>query len=248
MKLFKDMGRDFRYTTIMRAPLVIAHRGDSSNALENSLEAVRLALSIPVDMIEIDVRKSADDVLYVMHDRETERTADKNVNIEGATSHEIAKIRLKNGEPIPTLNDIFRIVAGSVGLNLEIKSDGAGAVFAKRFFQYRYSGYVLVSSFKEPEVIFARGVMLDLPVSMIFDEFTPKNVPAYRARGYKIVSLKKKTVTRDLVAACHEQGIQVYVWTVDEEAQMRKYISWGVDGIYSNRPGILKKLLASSEL
>lgn len=243
MKLFKDTGRDFRYTTIMRAPLVIAHRGDSSNALENSFEAVRLALSIPVDMIEIDVRKSADDVLYVMHDQETARTADKNVNIEGATSHDIAKIRLKNGEPIPTLNDIFRIVAGSVGLNIEIKSDGAGAVFAKHFFQYRYSGYVLVSSFKEPEVISARGVMLDLPVSVIFDEFTPKDVPAYRTMGYETISLKKKTVTRNLVAACHEQGIHVYVWTVDEESEMRKFISWGVDGIYSNRPGVLKELL-----
>ena len=248
MKLFKDTGRYFRYTTTMRAPLVIAHRGDSANALENSLEAVRLALSIPVDMIEIDVRKSADDVLYVMHDRETERTADKNINIEGTASHEIAKIRLKNGEPIPTLNDMFRIVAGSAGLNIEIKSDGAGAVFAKLLFQYRYSGYVLVSSFKEPEVVSARGVMLDLPLSVIFDEFTPRDVTAYKARGYEIVSLKKKTVTRNLVAACHEQGVLVYVWTVDEEDEMRKFISWGVDGIYSNRPGALKKLLASPEL
>src|SRR5574341_463962 len=160
----------------MTMPLVIAHRGDSSNALENSLEAVRLALSIPGDMIEVDVRKSADDVLYVMHDQETARTADKNINIEGATSQEIAKIRLKNGEPIPTLDDIFRIVAGSAGLNIEIKSDGAGAVFAKRFFQYRYSGYVLVSSFKEAEVISARAITPDLPVSMIFDEFTHRDV------------------------------------------------------------------------
>jgi glycerophosphoryl diester phosphodiesterase len=232
----------------MRAPLVIAHRGDSSNALENSLESVRLALSIPVDLVEIDIRKSADDVLYVMHDRETARTADRNINIEGATSREIADIRLKNGEPIPTLNDVFRIVAGSVGLNLEIKSDGAGAVFSKQFFQYRYSGYVLVSSFKEPEVVSARGVTLDLPVSVIFDEFTPRDVTAYKAMGYGIVSLKKKTVTKNLVATCHEHGIHVYVWTIDEDVEMRKFISWGVDGIYSNRPGALKKLLSSSAL
>ncbi len=61
----------------MPTPLVIAHRGDSSNALENSLEAIHRALSLPVDMIEIDIRKSRDNDLYVMHDKLTGRTAEK---------------------------------------------------------------------------------------------------------------------------------------------------------------------------
>jgi glycerophosphoryl diester phosphodiesterase len=54
-------------------------------------------------------------------------------------------------------------------------------------------------------------------------------------------------VTEKLVAACHEQGLSVYVWTVDEEDEMRKFISWGIDGIYSNRPGVLKELVRSAE-
>jgi glycerophosphoryl diester phosphodiesterase len=229
----------------MPKPLIIAHRGDSSRALENSLEAVRLALSVPADMIEIDIRKSADDVLYVMHDKETGRTCHGNVNIEQATSAEIAKIRLRNGEPIPTLDDVFKLVAGKAGLNVEIKSEGAGAAFAKHFFLYRYSGYVLVSSFKEPEVQAARAVTPDLPASLIFDEFTTRDVPAYKAKGYELISLRKRTLTRKLVNACHEQGIKVYVWTVDAEEEMNKLVSWGVDGIYSNKPGVLKKVLSS---
>ncbi len=85
----------------MQKPLIIAHRGDSSRALENSLEAFRLALAVPVDMIEFDVRKSRDNQLYVMHDRETGRTAEKNINIEQSLSEEIATVKLRNGEPIP---------------------------------------------------------------------------------------------------------------------------------------------------
>lgn len=231
----------------MRIPLVIAHRGDSSNALENSLDAIHRALSYPVDMIELDIRKSRDNALYVMHDRFTDRTADMDVDIERTGSDEIDAIRLKNGEPIPTLADVIKIVAGSVGVNLEIKSDGAGILAAQYLLSSGYDGYVLLSSFKEDEVIAARRAMPSLPTSMIYDVFAVRDVPAYRERGYKIISLRKKAVNEQLVDAFRKQGVQVYVWTVDEEDEMRKYISMGVDGIYSNRPGALKELLRSSE-
>ncbi len=227
----------------MHAPLIIAHRGDSSRALENSTEAVRLALSLPADMVEIDIRKSFDDVLFVMHDKDTGRTSDRNINIEQSTSDEIALVRLKNGEPIPTLDDVLRLVAGRVGLNIEIKSDGAGVVLSRHLFHYRYSGYILVSSFRESEVRSAREVMLDLPLSVIFYAFSIHDLSAYAAQGYGVVSLKKKTVNEELIAACHERKIKVYVWTVDEEDEIKKFITWGVDGIYSNRPAVLKRLV-----
>ncbi len=248
MKLFRDTGRDFRYTTTMRAPLVIAHRGDSSNALENSPAAVRLALSLPVDMVELDIRRSSDNALFVMHDRMTGRTADRDVDIERSPSTAIEALRLRNGEPVPRLADMLGIVAGSTRLNLEIKSDGAGVLTTECLLSSRYQGYVLVSSFKESEILAVRTAVPSLPTSLIFDVFTVRDVPSYRERGYSIISLNKKTLSDKLVAACHERNIDVYVWTVDEEAEMRKFISWGVDGIYSNRPGVLKKLLASSEL
>lgn len=228
-------------------PLVIAHRGDSSNALENSLASIHRALSLPVDMIEIDIRRSRDNVLYVMHDTLTGRTAVKNIDIEQAASAMISGIRLANGEPIPTLTDAIKAVAGRAGLNLEIKSDGAGLLTAEYFASAGYRGYVLVSSFKEEEILAVHRAMPALRTSMIFDVFTTREVPAYKEKGYTIISLKKKTVDEKLIAACHEQGVEVYVWTVDEEDEMRKLISWGVDGIYSNKPGLLKELLRSAE-
>ncbi len=227
----------------MHAPLIIAHRGDSSHALENSTEAVRLSLSLPADMVEIDIRKSFDDVLFVMHDKDTGRTSDRNINIEQSTSDEIALVRLKNGEPIPTLDDVLRLVAGRVGLNIDIKSDGAGVVLSRHLFHYRYSGYILVSSFRESEVRSAREVMLDLPLAVIFDSFSLHDLPGYAAQGYGVVSLRKKTVNEELIEGCHERKIKVYVWTVDEEDEMKKFITWGVDGIYSNRPVVLKRLV-----
>jgi glycerophosphoryl diester phosphodiesterase len=227
----------------MTVPLVIAHRGDSSNALENSLEAIHRALSYPVDMIELDIRKSRDNALYVMHDRSTHRTAGKNIDLERSTSDEIAGVLLTNGERVPTLTDAIKAVAARAGLNLELKSEGAGLLTAEYLVSSDYKGYVLVSSFKEDEVLAVRRLLPRLPVSLIFDFFTARDVPVYAKKGYSIISLRKRTVSERLIEACHERGIQAYVWTVDEEEDMKKFASWGVDGIYTNRPGVLKELL-----
>jgi glycerophosphoryl diester phosphodiesterase len=227
----------------MPKPLVIAHRGDSTHGLENSLNAFRLALFVPVDMIEFDVRKGSDDALYVMHDRDTGRTADRNINIERATADEIARVRLKNGEPIPTLRDVLAEVAGAAALNIEIKSKGAGALIAEHLKGSGYHGNVILSSFQEQEVIDAQKALPGVPVAGIFDTFIPSEVSIYQRKGYRFISLNRKTVTRELVALLHDQGIKVYVWTVDDESEMINLIIWGVDGIYTNDPARLRKVV-----
>ena len=227
----------------MYMPLVIAHRGDSSRALENSLEALRLALSLSVDMVEIDIRKSMDSELYVMHDRHTGRTSDKNVDIEQSRSDEVSRVKLKNGEPIPTLKDVLSLFTGNVGLNLEIKSEGAGRLAAEHLRDSGYRGPVLISSFLENEILAVRAVAPFISTSGIFDAFTMQNLTAYCAKRYSLISLRKKTVSRELIIACHNHGIRVYVWTVDDEADMKKFITWGVDGIYTNKPSLLKEML-----
>jgi glycerophosphoryl diester phosphodiesterase len=234
---------DFLLTDSMPKPLIIAHRGDSSGALENSLEAFRLALSIPVDMIEFDIRKSRDNVLYVMHDRETGRTANATIDIEKSVSDDIARLRLRNGEAIPTLNDVLALVDGKTGLNIEIKSEGAGALAAAHLVGSGYRGPVIISSFKEQEVVGARRVMPDVAVAGIFDTFIAAEIRAYRSKGYSLISLNRKTVTRELVNLFHLQKIGIYVWTVDKEDDMKRLISWGVDGMYSNKPELLKEVV-----
>ncbi len=135
-------------------------------------------------MIELDLRKSRDDVLYVMHDKMTGRTAEKNINIEHSTSDVISKLKLINGEPIPTLGDVIKTVAGSTGLNFEIKSDGAGVLLARYFASSDYPGYVLLSSFKESEVRAVRHIVPAMPTSVIYDVFSVDEVTNYKKRGY----------------------------------------------------------------
>jgi glycerophosphoryl diester phosphodiesterase len=226
-------------------PLVIAHRGDSSRALENSIESIRLALSIPVDMIEFDIRKSIDNQLFLMHDRQTGRTADQDIPMEGSRSKEIARIRLKNGEKVPTLEEILTLVSGRAALNIEIKSDESGALCAEELRKNGYDGPVLISSFLDKEVMVVRRINSAFSTAQIFQFFSPEEVDEYKAKGHRIISLSKSTVTEELLTACHEKGIQVLVWTVDEEEEIKKFIALGVDGIVSNRPALLKRLVES---
>jgi len=231
----------------MTLPLVIAHRGDSSRALENSREAVRLALSLPVDMIELDVRRSRDNRLYVIHDQHTGRTADRNINIETSEAEEIGAVRLRNGESVPLLEDILSLVGGRAALNLEIKSEGAGGLCAALLAGSGYRGKVLISSFKEHEVLDARRVMPSLGFSEIFDDLSVSDLGRYASKNYGAVSLRKRTVDKALIDACHALRTRVYVWTVDEPEEMRKFIEWGADGIYTNRPAVLKEVVMSAE-
>ncbi|MDR3643443.1 MAG: glycerophosphodiester phosphodiesterase, partial [Clostridia bacterium] len=121
--------------------------------------------------------------------------------------------------------------------------DGAGLLTAEYLNSSDYQGYVLASSFKEEEVLAVHRAMPALPISKIFDVFTEHDVLSYGEKGYKIISLRKMTVSAKLVEAFHGQGIQVYVWTVDDEDEMKKFIDWQVDGIYSNKPGVLKRVI-----
>lgn len=232
----------------MPKPLIIAHRGDSSRALENSLEALRLALEIPVDMIEVDIRKSGDNELYVMHDARTGRTCSEDIEIEKALSSDIARIRLKNGEPVPSLNDVLTLVAGRAGLNLEIKSQGAGALTAEHIVRSRYTGEMVISSFIEREAADARRLMPNVTAGVIFDRFLTSELAAYVAKGYGLLSLRRRTVTRKLVDACHDEKIKVFVWTVDDEDEVRKFMKWGVNGVYTNRPSIITKVAMSGQV
>jgi glycerophosphoryl diester phosphodiesterase len=227
----------------MTSPLIIAHRGYSSQALENSLEAFHLALTVPVDMIEFDIRMSADRVLYVMHDNQTGRTADRDVDIERLSSKDLAGVRLRNGERIPLLEDVLALTSGKAGVNIEIKSSGAGAVLARCLSRSPYRGALMISSFREPEVLAVSSVLPALQFALIYDTFSPRLIPDYRRKGYSTISLRKNAVTESLAKACHDQGLLIFVWTVDQEDEMKRCIDWEIDGIYTNNPGLLKQLL-----
>ena len=84
--------------------------------------------------------------------------------------------------------------------------------------------------------------MLVLPVAVVYDTFSTRHIAEYKSKGYPAVSLRKNTVTEHLVRACRAEGVRVYVWTVNDEEEMERCVAWKVDGIYTNKPAVLKEV------
>ncbi len=213
------------------------------NALENSMDAFRRALQVPADVIELDLRMTGDGALYVIHDRRTGRTAARDLDIEHASASEASALKLRNGEPVPRIQDVLDLVRDRAAVNIEIKSSGAGSVLAGYLRSVQPLPRIIISSFLEEEVTAVRAVLPELDCAVIYDTFTSRHIKAYRSRGYGLISLRKNAVTEALVNACHARGLRIFVWTVDDEDEMKRCITWKIDGIYTNRPSLLKALI-----
>jgi glycerophosphoryl diester phosphodiesterase len=103
---------------------IIGHRGGLGLFHQNTLSSIKAAMALGCDAIEIDIRRTRDGQLVLMHDRTTWRVARKNVSLHETSSEELRTIQLKNGEHIPSLEEVFMLVGNKVPLMLDIKDDG----------------------------------------------------------------------------------------------------------------------------
>ena len=108
----------------MRRVLRIGHRGAAGHAPENTLAAIQKGIALGVDFVEIDVRRTADDVLVVLHDTTVNRTTNGRGRIDHLSLQEVKKFNAGNGEHIPTLEEVLKMAGGRAGLVLELKTKG----------------------------------------------------------------------------------------------------------------------------
>lgn len=249
-----------------RRPLVIAHRGLSSQAPENSLAALRLALGLGqgqksesdaspgVDLVENDVWMSKDGHLVVIHDERVDRTTNGKGPITGMTLAEIKQLRLKGGsgaETIPTLEEFLAEAAGRVVTLIEIKQEGIGAAVADFIRQGGYERQVVIQSFSAGNIRSFKQVLPQVPAMLLIGE-VPGGVEREEAAAWVVaqalqagangVALGYGLVTQDLVQYVQRRGLSVWVWTVDVPDQMERLAEMGVNGIITNYPDRLLAL------
>ncbi|WP_409341288.1 glycerophosphodiester phosphodiesterase [Paenibacillus sp. MBLB4367] len=236
-------------------PLIIAHRGASGEAPENTLGAFKLGLEQGCHAIELDVHLSKDGHIVVCHDTTLDRTTDRTGAISELTLAEIQTADAGSwfhekyaGERIPTLEQVFELVPPSIVINVEIKgsygrrTEHALAELLRR--TGRLSS-VVVSSFDHKCLAFLKLLEPEVQIGLLYS-FTPVRhaalasllgVPVYSLHPH-FFSLNQEDV-RDAVS----QGLQVYPWTINAEDQLRKAAEYGVSGIITDYPGRLKNVL-----
>lgn len=244
------------YTFAERKALIIAHRGSSGLAPENTLAAVKLALEQKADMIEIDVFLTKDNHLVVLHDETVDRTTNGQGRIEDKTLAEAKKLDAGSwfsakykGESIPTLNEVLQIVDGKSQLLIEIKKSGRGIAdkVANLVKAHNATKWCIIQSF---DPVVAQNLQkVDAPIER--HQLVIGNLPLFLPYHYnkklksgKLTQYKNVQAintmywftTKNVIDRIHRQKQKIFVWTVNKPKDIRKLLQMGVDGIITNYP------------
>ena len=235
--------------------LVIAHRGASAYAPENTMPAFELALRQGADMLELDVQRSADGVLVVFHDDTTERWDGRKRLASACTLAELRTLDI-GGARVATLAEVCAFARErTMPLNVELKALGIGAEVARMLHAERVEELVLISSFEAGALREVAMASPHLPRAYLMGHDTYR--PDVRLReAWPLLALRRLgalawhpsaelPLLARLIPRVRRAGYQINVWTVDDVVEMRRLIALGVDGIITNMPDVLRGVVDS---
>lgn len=225
--------------------LVIGHRGAMGHVLENTLASIDTALSLGVDMIEIDVYRIASGQLVVFHDDTLGRLSVYRDSIEHLTIEALDTIRLHDGHAIPTLAQVIDRIQGRVPLNIELKGAGTAAptyalIQELTPQQNGQSSPYLISSFRWDELEIMRSLDAELPIAVLTEDDPLLALDMAHKLRAQAINPYYKNVDASVVDALHQAGFQVFPWTVNEPEDLEAMKAAGVDGLFTNFPERLR--------
>ncbi len=234
-------------------PLIIAHRGASAYAPENTLAAFDLAHRQGADMIELDVQRSADGVLVVFHDLTTERWDVHNRPVAQCSLAELRRLDL-GGERLPTLAETLDLARGcGIALNVELKVEGIGQQCATMLGEFGMHEQTIISSFLPAALREVKVADPRLRCGYLMGTRTYHPVTRLR-EFWPFLALKHLGVDAwhpshelpgllPIIPLVRRAGYAVHVWTVDEPVVMQRLAQAGVSGIITNRPDMARTAL-----
>ncbi len=238
-------------------PLVLAHRGASAYAPENTLAAFNLAFEMGADGIELDIRLTQDGVPVVIHDDTVDRTTNGRGVVKTMTLEEIKQLDTSykfdnyRGEKIPTLAEVLRAVGKRGIVNIELKSttlktDGIEAATLAVIQDTGTFDNVIISSFNP----FALQRMFVLEPRLPRGLLYAPHLPLYLRRAW-LRPLARATalhphcsmVDAQFVAWAKSKGLRITTWTTDDPAEMKRLCDLGVNAIMTNKPDVLRQVV-----
>jgi glycerophosphoryl diester phosphodiesterase len=230
-------------------PLWIAHRGAGLLAPENTLAPFRLGASYGYRAFECDVQLSADDVPFLMHDADLQRTTGQAGLAGERRWAELSQLdagswhgRVHAGEPLPTLSAVAAFVQrNGFALDLEIKPapgteahSGALVAAAVARLWHGHSLMPLLSSFQTEALRAARDSVPELPRALLLDTLPADAVDQALALGCVALITHHERMDAALLARIHAAGMRAMVYTVNQPQRAQLLRSWGIDGIVTD--------------
>jgi len=221
--------------------LCFGHRGARGHAPENTVLSVMTAIELGADWVEVDVY-AVEDELVCIHDDRLERTTNGTGFVAERSFAYLRSLDAGRGQPIPTLAEIFDAVGRRVGVNVELKGPGVGApvaAFARDRIERGWSpDGILLSSFDHAELQRLRASDPSLRRGALIDT-TSSDAAFAEAVGAHAVHSSIEVVDEGLVTDAHRRGLRVFVYTVNDPAELERMRSIGVDGVFTDFPEIM---------
>lgn len=227
---------------------IIAHRGFSGAAPENTLVAFQKAIDSKADYFELDIHKTKDDSLVVIHDSSVDRTSsnDKQGEISDMNYRDVMTVnvgyRTKFGdqyenEKIPTLRQALETAKGKIKVCIEIKVYGVEQEVLEIVNDLEMHDDVIIFSFYYPVLAKIRQLDKRIPMLYLISSADKTTVDYAKVIDSMAIGVGgNTTVTKEYLAFAHEHGIEVWKWTVDDEDEMQQLIDIGLDGLITNLP------------
>jgi len=259
-----------------RRPLVMAHRGGGGLWPENTLHAFTQAAAMGVDVLEMDLHATADGHLVVIHDGTLDRTTNGTGRVNMLALAEVKKLDAGHhwtkdggrtypfrgrGLSVPTLPEVLARFP-DMRFNLDIKQAQPSLVksFCRTLREGGATRRVIVGSFSSQAIEEFRRECPEVPTSASPDDLrallvggdAARNVPADTPLPMRALQVPEYAGGRLLleasfVEAAHRRGLEVHVWTINDEEGMRRVLALGVDGIITDYPNVLIELLNRRE-
>lgn len=241
--------------------IIIGHRGACAHAPENTLASFKLAVEHGADYVELDAKLSADGEVMVIHDQTVDRTTEGTGRVNQLTFEQLKRLDAGSrfdkqyaGEKIPTLDEVFKAVGKDVKINVELtnyasKNDALVEKTVEVVMANKMEQRVLFSSFAPVNLKRVHALLPQAPVAIL----CLPGIAGLFSRSSLMIELSPDIVHPYLtdinakyIAKEHKRGRKLNVWTVNEDKNLRRLFSLGVDGIFTDDPRNARRIMAET--
>lgn len=256
-----------------KRPRIMAHRGASGEAPENTIPAFDLAVEQAADILEMDVHLTRDGYVVVAHDPTVDRVTDGHGAIADMTLAQLQALDAGyrftadggttypfrgTGVQVPTLAQVLARYP-QMPLNIEIKAHSEVLVRKTRALLEEHGRLgdksVVLAAFDHGLIEIIRRIAPEVETCFSVKEIrqflvrTWLNVPRFRSigRAFQVPVRRSllRIVTARFVRVAQAAGFEVHPWTIDDEAEMHRLLDLGVDGLFTNHPALARQVLAA---
>jgi glycerophosphoryl diester phosphodiesterase len=225
----------------------IGHRGAAGIEPENTLRAIDASIECGMDAVEVDVRRTKDNYLVIMHDEKVDRTTNGSGYVADMTLSELQELDAGKGEKIPTLQQVIDTVKGKCKLLIEIKEPTTEVKVAEMIERNNFQNGCYVISFYHPIVRMVKAYSKKLHTGVLFVGEPVDAVGMVKEAHAEIAVANYRSTTPAMVSKLHNANLKIFVWNCDKEEDIQRMEKLGVDGIATNRPDVLAEVLKNGD-